>query len=83
VDVFFLEQVLPLPYPDAAVLAHGPCKFSLCSLDDGNNKNNNANESLELEENRSDTSIKSPGTSLENPGCLDSFALLFLLLPSS
>lgn len=40
--------------------------------DDSNNKNNNANESLELEENRSDTSIKSPGTSLENPGCLTS-----------
>jgi hypothetical protein len=35
-------------------------------------RNNNANESLELEENRSDTSIKSPGTSLENPGCLTS-----------
>lgn len=38
--------------------------------DDCNNKNNNANESLEVEDNLSDTSIKSPGTSLENPRSL-------------
>lgn len=33
---------------------------------DSNNKNNNENEPLKVEENLSDRSIKSPGTSLEN-----------------